>query len=821
MIKSFSIIGLALASSIAVSATINGNWKIYPAFDNHPVSVIATPNKTYMLAMAQPYNANFAEYASKLIYLYAYDPEADEFLTYTTANYLSENIISSALYNPYKRYLLIAYANGNIDLLYDDNSIKNIPVLKLANLNSSKAINGIRFDGENGLVYLATDFGYLILDDNKGTTTQSRNYNRKLLSAERVGDKFIIVTDSGDAYWIKYNSSAFSLNDYQKIPDISGATQVFAINENTLGYTTESEFYLVKIDGDNFSTPERQQSGITTPVTYAQDGGYFLTLGGGGCLINNTGDSSPINWVNHDQNTANGSWNGKIVWNATGRKGLAQLSFENSKYTVLKDYMMPNVPSAFICTNIEHSDKYGILTVNHGTSNNFNGYSVNVPPLVSSLKNNEWNNLGYPYTNPDLNLTFNHPNGLTIDPHNSDRVLFGSFQYGILRMDLSDPNSMLIMSNATSAAKELPGFYQISPSSHSYCCFAAPKFDSNGNLWMYNMDFNNNKNITMYLWPAAAYKNNDTSKILSHIYTFNNSQSYSHSITPLKYSGHQNLIVLTSGEYNNVITILDTNGTPENFDDDKLYYKTASNYIDQDGNTISSNYANIIYEDRSTGICWLGAENGVYTFQPKDFIKNPGQLRRIKVARNDGTNLADYLLDNVPVRSITADNQGRKWFGTGGGGIIITSSDGREIIGDLTTSNSQIPSDNVYAITFNPENNSMLISTDKGYGEFFFTGAATDSSSAESDLKIYPNPVRPDYMGWINIEGAPDNGVVKVVDSAGNLVKELGPAEGGTTRWDGTNLEMKRVRSGVYHILTSSGPGDENLTIKGKVLIVN
>ena len=107
-----------------------------------------------------------------------------------------------------------------------------------------------------------------------------------------------------------------------------------------------------------------------------------------------------------------------------------------------------------------------------------------------------------------------------------------------------------------------------------------------------------------------------------------------------------------------------------------------------------------------------------------------------------------------------------------GGGLVCTSSDGREIIYQLTTENSFIPHDNVYAVCCIPSTNSVLISTEGGMAEFFPAGSA---SGADLDsVKAYPNPVRPDYLGWITVEGLTEGAVVKIMDSMGGLVKELG-----------------------------------------------
>lgn len=70
------------------------------------------------------------------------------------------------------------------------------------------------------------------------------------------------------------------------------------------------------------------------------------------------------------------------------------------------------------------------------------------------------------------------------------------------------------------------------------------------------------------------------------------------------------------------------------------------------------------------------------------------------------------------------------------------------------------------------------------------------------EILAYPNPVRPDYSGDIIIKGLMDNSLVKIADSAGNVVTQK-RSEGGMVSWDGCNSAGKPVRSGVYYVLAS------------------
>lgn len=226
-----------------------------------------------------------------------------------------------------------------------------------------------------------------------------------------------------------------------------------------------------------------------------------------------------------------------------------------------------------------------------------------------------------------------------------------------------------------------------------------------------------------------------------------------------------------------------------------------------------------MWEDPSTGNIWIGHSFGVFYFDPVDFLDGSGRVTRIKVARNDGTNLADYFLNEVTVNRITSDGAGRKWFATGGAGLVSLSPDLRTIDNELTTETSCIPDNVVYCLEYIPESNSMMVSTAAGLAEFFLP--ASSSPSAENNVRAYPNPVRPEYAGYVTIDGLTLDALVKIIDASGNLIKELRAEGDGKVEWDVTNLQFKRVSSGVYFVLASDVDTESDFSAVAKILVIN
>ena len=89
-----------------------------------------------------------------------------------------------------------------------------------------------------------------------------------------------------------------------------------------------------------------------------------------------------------------------------------------------------------------------------------------------------------------------------------------------------------------------------------------------------------------------------------------------------------------------------------------------------------------------------------------------------------------------------------------------------------------------------------------------------------SDVYAYPNPVKPDFTGWITIKGLKDNSLVKIADAAGNVFFQ-GRSEGGMMVWDGCNAAGERVKSGVYYVFASQSDGDDKSGAVTKIMVIN
>ena len=136
-----------------------------------------------------------------------------------------------------------------------------------------------------------------------------------------------------------------------------------------------------------------------------------------------------------------------------------------------------------------------------------------------------------------------------------------------------------------------------------------------------------------------------------------------------------------------------------------------------------------------------------------------------------------------------------------------------EAIHHFTTDNSPLPSNEVRSIATDETTGLVYIGTQKGLVAYQSDATQAQPSFNESKVRAYPNPVRPDYQGYIRIDGLMMDSQVKITDSYGSLIHE-GTSIGGSFSWNGQNSQGQRVASGVYHVMATDENGQEGIVTK-------
>jgi hypothetical protein len=124
-------------------------------------------------------------------------------------------------------------------------------------------------------------------------------------------------------------------------------------------------------------------------------------------------------------------------------------------------------------------------------------------------------------------------------------------------------------------------------------------------------------------------------------------------------------------------------------------------------------------------------------------------------------------------------------------------------------------SDTVLDIAIHPQSGEVFMATEKGMVSY--RGKATEGNATHQNVKVFPNPVHPDFQGYVGISGLVDGANVKITDVSGRLFYET-KAQGGTATWNIQDYTGKRAKTGIYLIFSTNADGSENLVSKVAVV---
>ena len=378
---------------------------------------------------------------------------------------------------------------------------------------------------------------------------------------------------------------------------------------------------------------------------------------------------------------------------------------------------------------------------------------------------------------------------MDFDPLKEGHVMVGAksglyeFQDGKFVMCYNRDNSPLVSS--------------VSSNSKNYVMASGIKYDSDGVLWVLN---NKSSAAIKCLTRDGEWKSFGHSEL---------TDDYNYDLRrPFISSKYGYLFFINNYWESTKVFAYD-------YKSDKLYVVGGPKYTNEDLATINPYYMHDIKEDKDHNI-WIGTSAGPLYFSPSDMANGGGFVTQHKVPRNDGTNLADYLLANTETRCVAFDGGNRKWIGTSNG-VFLISDDCNTQVEHFTTENSPLPSDIVYDILVSSTSNLVYFATDKGLCSYQSDATMPSDEMKKGDVYAYPNPVTPDYTGDITIVGLSYNADVKIVTTNGVLVNQ-GKSTGGSYRWDGCDQRGKRVASGVYMVETATEDGKKGTVCKIAVI---
>lgn len=740
---------ITIQSSISAQRRI-GSWKSYLPYSNAAKLVIAGDKV----------------YCSTAGGLFYYDKTDLSVGKISKENGLSDTEISAIGYSDFTGSVVIAYTNGNVDII-QNNQVYNIPdIMKNTQILGDKRIYNISVDG--GTAYLCSGFGIIVLNLEKKEFSETYKIGEggaqvKVNDFTFTGSGFFAATDQG--IYIA-NRDAPNLLDYQYW---KRDTQIPNYNK---------KFNAIKAIGDRVYAS--YQSGIeygdaiyyfdgfvwTTLSNFIADNSFHLSSWDQNLVVsglNNvhifsaTGERTSIYinspkcaFIDHDN----------VLWAADSENGLIRRPINEDSPMVIS----PNGPSTIYVSDIKIS-KDILYTVpggpNSGYNNLFRTAEINI------FKNNNWKGKKVP--------GYGDYYRIAIDPVDPEHYYIGSWGYGL--SEFKNDSLINVYKDNSSLQTIIPG---------DYYRLGGMAFDKSGNLWITNAGVPKPLSVLTKDGEWASFNLNNLANLL-----------YVGDII-VSASGYKWMIQILGSRG---LLVFDDNETIDNPDDDRAIKLD----IKDENDAIITNDVYSIAEDHDGNI-WLGTNKGVLVYYNPAAVFDGENFnaQHINVPRNDGTPYGDYLLVTETVTSIAIDGANRKWLGTKNAGVSLVSDDGLKQIYNFTSENSPLLSNSVTSIAINDKNGEVFFGTDKGI--ISFTAEATGPSENFDSLFVYPNPVRETFTGDISITGLLDNTTVKVTDLNGNLVFET-LSLGGQALWDGKNFRGERVGTGVYLVFCSSEDG--------------
>lgn len=718
--------------------------------------------------------------------LFAYAKEDGNLERYTRLTGLHDFGISSIAYDKIKEVLIIGYANANIDLIYSDGRIYNLPFIKEKNITGSKSINSIY--SKDGLEYLACGFGIVVLDPERQEIKDSYfigagGSSMDILDIVSDGTYIYAASDSG-VYSAPLTANLADYNNWNKILD----------DVNNIGDFNKIIFFGGKIYV-NYAQPSAQFS--ISDELYVNNGGvwsvfqlpelpsnpkrYSLRVINDELIISNDNSVSIFNasWqlVSRIDNSIyinpqiRDGWkesNG-VVWIADKRRGLVRV--ENS----LASFISPAGPTSPYVGDIQIEDN--VLWVVHGPKSI--SWSPQEYPIdgFSTFKNGEWksyNNYNYPEMG---NHAFFANMSLAIVPGEPQHIRSASVVNGILDFNNETITSFYDETNST-----------LTPAvgNETQTIAHAMMHDEDGNLWVVNSGV---PNIFSVLKKDGTWRTFnmtgaiDGSPFAGYIAIDNSNYKWVN-----LFGG--------SGTRTQGLVVFDDKGTLDNPADDRKKYIATDVFprclaVDQDGQL------------------WVGTDAGPQViYSPSAAFDETVALQKILIFQD---NTYQYLLENEVITYIAVDGANRKWIGTQSSGVYLLSADGQNEIHHFTTENSPIFSNTIACIGINKESGEVFIGTDKGM--ISYQSDAVEGTDECNSVMVYPNPVQPLYNGPIAIKGVINNSVVKITDISGGLIYE-GTALGGQAIWNGRNFKGDKASTGVYLVFASDENGENTCITK-------
>lgn len=721
-------------------------------------------------------------YAAAENAVFTYDLSTQETASISTINGLSGKLISTSYYSEDFGLYILGYESGLIEIVIDgdEDILKVVDILDKPTIPpNQKRIN--HFYEYNGSIYISTQFGISVF--NLGALEFGDTYfigdlgEQIEISQTTVFEDIIYAATKNDGIRTAFVDDD-NLIDYQQWTTIFAGgfkgiqtltTEIYiARNNNNIDrYVPGSN--LVQVESFNSSVVD---FGVTSNMLTITTSNSIHSYSEGFVL-----EFEVTELLGYDYVLQSGITFNNTLYLGTEELGMLVVPFDNSLVAqILPDGPLLNHPFA-----IDASP--GKLWVAFGEVDlNFNPYPLSRRG-ISNLKNGSWTNIMYDELLAQLGVEdVNDISYVTINPENSREIYMSSYQKGLLKIEDQTP---FILFNETNSPLSIPN----NNPAMGIRVFGSD-YDREGNLWFVQSRINEG---LIKLTPTGQFQLIDVSNIIPA------EQEQALSEIKISREGYPFFGAVDNG-------LVGYNPTTNQF-----------NILGEgigSGNLPTTNIRALAFDNQNR--LWIGTSKGLRVLNSVGSFFNeegPQDTKAIIIEDDDG--VAQELLFEQSITDIEVDGSNNKWVATADTGVFYFSPNGQETLLRFTAANSPLPSDDVQDIAIDDSTGVVYFATADGLVSF--NGTSTAPREDLESVYAFPNPVRPNFLGNVTIDGLTARANVKITDITGNLVFET-TSEGGSVQWDTTAFGKYRVASGVYLVLVSTNDG--LLTNVIKIMII-
>lgn len=677
---------------------------------------------------------------------------------------------------------IIAYENSDIDLL-DDNLLQNIPDLKNKLIPGDKKIYDIYY--KDPYVYMSTGFGILLLDLEKKEFKDQYYIGEEgasiKVNATRINESYIMsATEVGLRYSLNQESDLADFNFWNTFSEVDGlptgealdieliddvfwaaigneygdTSRLYKFINGSWSFVYEAEEHWRIQDVKRFSETELVMTEVLWEIDEVKGfpvkkTGRIRVIDQDGNIQQEITDSRLRRPLDMEVDENNGT-----IWIADDWYGLLRFRDGIFKQSIAGDG--PYSQHAYDIALMDDQLWVASGKVNAAWQYQFwaGGAYVYDQSGWDRYDANEFGETVY-----DIILALPSPD--------KKSMWMGSYGWGLVEYDGEE------------FTRYKEGFLGSAEGDNSTYRVGGMDFDRNGNLWISN--YGSSQPLRLKTKDGEWKSFDPDIPIPGNTYTELLVDSYGQKWIALFKDG---ILVYDSGQ--DILSATDDT------------YKLLGNGVNN-GN-LHSKKINALAED-AEGEIWVGTDDGITIFYcPYNVLQSGCDADRPVVGPSD--NLG-YLLASQFVTDIKVDAANRKWVGTALG-VYLLSEDGRETIHHFTEENSPLLDNYVTTIEIDGSNGYVYFGTAKGV--CVYRSTAIDGPVLGNQVKVFPNPVRPEFEGDISISGLPTNSIVKVTDVSGQIVYET-EALGGQAIWDGKTYQGDKVKAGVYLVYSASADG--------------